>query len=123
MTPWRTAPSGATTASARFSSPTGTPGLARVGAAALIRCNEAFGKLRHAAMPAACGLPQRQTPDHGGRSTLRRQVHIVHEQRVDAGLAECHDRIGGRADDRLAVVEGRVDDERHAGLRMETGYQ
>src|SRR5437879_1057541 len=56
-------------------------------------------------------------------SGLSRQIDIVHEQRVNTGLAKCDDRVGGRADDRLAVVEGRIDDERHASSREETGYQ
>jgi hypothetical protein len=45
--------------------------------------------------------------------------NVRHEQRVDAGLAECDDHVEGRADDRLAVVEGRIDQERHPGSRME----
>jgi hypothetical protein len=57
------------------------------------------------------------------RSGLRRQKHVVHEQRVNARLPECDDRVGGRADDWLAVIEGRIDDERHAGSRKETGYE
>src|ERR1700686_3519242 len=56
-------------------------------------------------------------------SGLRGQTDIVHEQRVNARLAECDDRVGGRADDWLAVIEGRIDDERHAGSRKETGYE
>src|SRR5438105_14321476 len=56
-------------------------------------------------------------------SRLRRQNDIVHKQRVNAGLAECDDRVGGRADDWLAVVEGRIDDERHAGSRKEAGQE
>src|SRR5450756_1872074 len=56
--------------------------------------------------------------DRSGRSGIRRQTDVAHEQRIDAGLAERHDRIGGRADDRLAVVEGHVDDQRHAGSRV-----
>src|SRR6266436_9875848 len=56
-------------------------------------------------------------------SGLRSQIDIVHKQRVNARLAECDDRVGGRADDWLAVIEGRIDDERHAGSRKETGYE
>ena len=37
-------------------------------------------------------------------------------------FAESDNRVGGRADDWLAVIEGRIDDERHAGSRNETGY-
>src|SRR5580692_11136909 len=57
------------------------------------------------------------------RSGLRRQDHIVHKQRVNAGLAKGDDRVGGRTDDRLAVVERGIDDERHTGLRKEAGYK
>src|SRR5258705_1343550 len=56
-------------------------------------------------------------------SGLRRQIQVVHKQRVNTRLAERDDRIGGRANDWLAVVEGRIDDERHAGSRKETGYE
>src|ERR1700737_4745018 len=51
------------------------------------------------------------------------EADIVHEQRVDPGLAKSHDRVGGRADDRLAVVERRIDNDRHAGAREEAGYR
>jgi hypothetical protein len=57
------------------------------------------------------------------RSGLRRQIHVVHKQRVNARLAERDDRVGGRANDWLAVVEGRIDDKRYAGSRKETGYK
>jgi hypothetical protein len=56
-------------------------------------------------------------------SGLRRQIDIIHKQGVNARLAECDDRVGGRADDWLAVIERRIDDERHAGSRKETGYE
>jgi hypothetical protein len=56
-------------------------------------------------------------------SAFRGQADIVHEQCVDAGFAERDDRVGRRADDRLTVVERRIDDDRHAGLLVEAGDQ
>ena len=56
-------------------------------------------------------------------SGLRHQVDIVHKQRVNPSLAEGDDRVGGRADDWLAVVEGRIDDDRHTGSREKAGYK
>src|SRR5579863_1924395 len=57
------------------------------------------------------------------RSVPRHQNHIVHEQGVDAGLAERDDRIGRCANDRLAVVERGIDDEGDAGFGKEGSYQ
>lgn len=54
---------------------------------------------------------------------LRRQKHVIHKQRVNARLAKRDDGVGGCANDWFAVVERRIDDERHAGFRKETGYE
>ena len=48
-------------------------------------------------------------------SGLRGKADVAHKQRVDASLAERGDRVGRRADDRLAVVQRGVENERHAG--------
>src|SRR5215468_6812540 len=56
-------------------------------------------------------------------SSLRRQIDIVHKQCVNASLAECDDRVGGRADNWLAVVEGRIDDDRYSGSCKKAGYK
>jgi hypothetical protein len=57
------------------------------------------------------------------KSGLRHQKHVIHKQRVNARLAKRDDRVGGCANDWFAVVERRIDDERHAGFRKETGYE
>src|SRR5262249_21690689 len=56
-------------------------------------------------------------------SGLRRQIDIVHKQCVNASLAECDNRVGGRADNWLAVVEGRIDDDRHSRSCKKAGYE
>jgi hypothetical protein len=56
-------------------------------------------------------------------ASVSRQIPCKHKQRIKARLAERDDRISGRANDWLAVVEGRIDDERHAGSRKEIGYE
>jgi hypothetical protein len=56
-------------------------------------------------------------------SGLRRQIDIVHKQCVNASLAECDDRVGGRADNWLAVVERRIDDDRYSGSCKKAGYE
>src|SRR5262249_52446635 len=56
-------------------------------------------------------------------SGLRREIDIIHKQRVNASLAECDDRVGGRADNWLAVVEGRIDDDRYSGSCKKAGYE
>src|SRR5215471_3273726 len=56
-------------------------------------------------------------------SGLRRQIDIVHKQCVNASLAECDNRVGGRADNWLAVVEGRIDDDRHSRSCKKAGYK
>jgi hypothetical protein len=56
-------------------------------------------------------------------SSLRRQIDIVHKQCVNASLAECDDRVGGRADNWLAVVEGRIDEDRYSGPCKKAGYE
>src|SRR5262249_30879020 len=58
-----------------------------------------------------------------GQSGLRRQNNVIHKQRVDARLAKRDDGVGGCANDWFAVVERRIDDERHAGFCKETGYE
>ena len=60
-------------------------------------------------------LHRREEPSKLG-SGLRRKAYIAHEQRIDASLAERGDRVGRRADNRLAVIERGVENERHAGL-------
>jgi hypothetical protein len=54
---------------------------------------------------------------------LRHQAHIVHKQRVNTSFAEGDDRIGGRADDWLAVIEGRINDDWHTGSSEKAGYK
>src|SRR5436309_3158502 len=70
----------------------------------------------HALRPAAKGVKH-------SLSGLRRQIDVIHEQRVDAGLAESDDCVIRRADNRLAVVERRIDDDRHAGLLKKAGNE
>src|ERR1700737_5497959 len=67
--------------------------------------------------------PPRRSTTSALQLATRHEADIVHEQRVDPGLAKSHDRVGGRADDRLAVVERGIDDDRHAGAREEAGNQ
>src|SRR5262245_26468274 len=57
------------------------------------------------------------------RSSVLRYVDIVHKQRVNASLTESDHRVGRRADDRFAVVEGRIDDDRHTGSSEKAGYE
>src|SRR5512139_43131 len=49
------------------------------------------------------------------RSCLRRYQDVAHENSVEPRLAESGDSLSGRADDRFAVVEGRIEHKRRAG--------
>jgi hypothetical protein len=73
--------------------------------------------------PGFWSAPPSATREGDEISGLRRQIDIVHKQRVDARFAECDDCVGRCADDWFAIVEGRIDDERHAGSGKETGYE
>src|SRR5665213_1242437 len=100
----------------------------------LLRCLERVRSAQNTEESTSCTLSIKIEPDSRGTSPgmtstltiacgslLRRQINVIHEQRIDTGLPERHDRVGRRADDRLAVVERRVDDKRHAGQFVERG--
>src|SRR5437868_4889156 len=96
MSPMRAATTGATTASASFSSAIGTPNLAirvRAPANTINRCNSAGGKTPHAARRPHLAFRSRRNWADAHRGALAEGGPHGHHSRIKAKWGERHVRI------------------------------